>query len=277
MLPVADAMPVPPTTPSGLRDREDAADPAAPADRHLVGHGRGDRGEHRVQGRLHPAPAERHHDRAVGDATAPPATAHRRARRPTTHGSRRPIRSVVRSENAPNSGLQITDVERAQPEDEGEDLLLVDRVDRLGLLREQHLDRPEEPGPQPDAGQGQERHPARRRVERRLGAARRVRRPAPAAACSRRALWRGRSARRAGFETVAAQPPQPARVRWLRKARSACLETTARAQQPTPVTSPFAYAVRGRDAVRRAVVEAQQRVAAQGDRRPASPSPAGSR
>ena len=72
------------------------------------------------------------------------------------HGSRRPARSVVRSENAPATGLQITEVERAEPGDEGEDLLLVRRVDRLGLLGEQHLDRPEEPGPEPDARDGQE-------------------------------------------------------------------------------------------------------------------------
>ena len=94
-----------------------------------------------------PHQAEHHHRHRVRDRRAPAATGRRRAAPPSTQGSRRPIRSVVRSEKAPKTGLQITvETTRPEAEDQREDLLLVLGVDRLGLLREQHRDRAEEAG-----------------------------------------------------------------------------------------------------------------------------------
>ena len=50
----------------GLRDREPTTDRTALSAGHLVGHGRGDRREHRVQGPLCQRPAERQHQDRAG-------------------------------------------------------------------------------------------------------------------------------------------------------------------------------------------------------------------
>ena len=156
MLPVAAAMPVPATTPMVCAIASDAADPAAPADRHLVGDRRGHRGEHRVERGLHAAPAERHHRRRWRRPTAPAARPRRRARRrpPRAAAGRRAASSGRRRRR--RAGCRPPRPARPSPVTSDEHLLLVRRVERLGLLGEQHLDRAEEAGPQPDAGQGQQ-------------------------------------------------------------------------------------------------------------------------
>ena len=84
------------------------------AHRHLVGHGRGERGEHRVERRLGEAPAEHHRQhrrRAVDEQhAARPRRATRAADHPRHAGGR--SASVVRSDSAPNSGLATTDTAR---------------------------------------------------------------------------------------------------------------------------------------------------------------------
>ena len=68
-------------------------------------------------------------------ARARAATPRRRPRRRATHGSRRPIRNVVRSENAPKSGLQIVETIAPTPSTRREHRLLVVRRDRRAPAR----------------------------------------------------------------------------------------------------------------------------------------------
>ena len=144
----------------GLGDGEDAADQATPVDRHLVGDGRGDRGQHRVERQA----CARHQPSAItatASATASSSQRGRAAQRAADHPRQPPAAaaSVVRSEKAPKTRVADDRDEGSAARSTRESTTLVVGVDRLGLLGEQHLDRAEEAGPQPDAGQRQARPP----------------------------------------------------------------------------------------------------------------------
>ena len=114
MLPVADAMPVPPTTPRVCAIAR--MPPTRP--RRPTGTWSGIVAVTAASIAFRAAwtphqPSAITTTLSATDSTpsdsAPPAAP------PTTQGSRRPIRSVVRSEKAPNSGLQITEVNAPSP------------------------------------------------------------------------------------------------------------------------------------------------------------------
>ena len=114
MLPVAAAMPVPPTTPMVCATA--TMPPTRP--RRATGTWSGTIAVTAASIALSEActphqPTTIHHTLSAADrnasASAPPSAP------PTIHGSRRPARSVVRSENAPATGLQITDVRAPSP------------------------------------------------------------------------------------------------------------------------------------------------------------------
>ncbi len=112
----------------GLRDREDAADPAAPLDRHLVGDGRGDGGEHRVEVACTPHQPSAITDDVVARPTArssesaPPTRAADDPRQPPAHPQRRPVgeRAEQRVADRPTSNAP-------SPRTSEEDRLLVVR------------------------------------------------------------------------------------------------------------------------------------------------------
>ena len=150
MLPVADAMPVPPTTPTVCAIAR--MPPTLP--RPPTGTWSGTVAVTAASIALSEAWTP-HQPSAITTTLSATREQHRSdsappSAPPTTQGSRRPARSVVRSEKAPKTGLQTTDVAaRRGRATSDEDLLLAVGVDRLGLLGEQHWIGPKKPAQSP--------------------------------------------------------------------------------------------------------------------------------
>ncbi len=127
-------------------------------DRHPVGHGGGERREHRVETGLCGDPADRdaqdgvllgeQHERDRGEERAahrPPVPAPEAGGRTVGHGA--------------SEGVEHDRGGRAERRHDAEHRLLVGRVDRLDLPGQQHLDRGEEAHPHRQVGQHQQRDP----------------------------------------------------------------------------------------------------------------------